>query len=130
MTGLDTSVLLRLLVGEPSDQAKRAQRFLDQLFENGGRAWVSDLVISETYFALQHHYKATKAEALSALRELFEAGEIIGIGAAPEVLKTPNLHSKNPGFVDRLIHADYSKSGGQMASFEKKAGKLEMTEVL
>lgn len=130
MTGLDTSVLLRLLVGHPVEQSEKARSYLDDLFENGERVWVSDLVVSETYFALQHHYNATKREALGALRDLFEAGEIIGIGAAPEVLKTQELHSKNPGFVDRLIHTDYTRSDGTMVTFEKKAGKLERTRVL
>jgi len=130
MTGLDTSVLLRLLVGDPHDQAEKARSFLDRLFEEGERGWVSDLVVSETYFALQYHYKASKKEALEALRDLFAAGEIIGIGAAPEVLKIPNLHSANPGFVDRLIHADYSRSDGAMATFEKKAGRLPRVTVL
>lgn len=130
MIGLDTSVLLRLLVGKPETQAKRAQEFLDQVFVEGQRAWVSDLVVSETYFALQYHYDVPKDIALKTLLELFEAGEIICIGAAHKVLKTPSLHSANPGFVDRLIHADYSRNDGTMATFEKKAARLERATVI
>ena len=130
MIGLDTSVLLRLLVLEPVEQAKRARKFLDTQFEKGERVWVSDLVISETYFALQYHYQVPKREAIQALGKLFESGEVIGVGTAASVLKTPNLHSINPGFVDRMIHADYTRDHGEMATFEKKARGLDRAQVL
>ena len=131
MTGLDTSVVLRLLVGEPVEQAERARRYLDQLFENGDRAWISDLVASEVYFALQFHYSVPKERALDALRSLFESGEIVGIGSAPEILRSARgLGRAGPGFVDRLIHGDYSRNDGEMATFEKAAGRLDRVRVL
>jgi predicted nucleic-acid-binding protein len=125
MTGLDSSVVVRLLIGEPADQADRARLFLDSLFENGEKASVSDLVISEVYFALQHHYKVPKKEAIAALRSFLESKEIVGTGAAPDVLMTKNLASAKPGFVDRLIHEGYRAAGGPMATFEKRSSKLE-----
>jgi hypothetical protein len=39
--GLDTSVVVRLLVGEPADQAELAWRFLAECEANGGAAQVS-----------------------------------------------------------------------------------------
>jgi len=130
MTGLDTSVVIRLLVGEPADQAARAQAFLDELFEAGEKACVCDLVVSEVYFALQYHYEVPKDEALEALRGMFDSGEIIGTGAAPTVLKTKNLAKAKPGFVDRLIHESYRNEESGMATFEKKSRRLENVRVL
>lgn len=57
MVGLDSSVVLRLLIGEPVELAEVAQAFLDELFELGKKAVISDLVVSEVYFALQYHYQ-------------------------------------------------------------------------
>ena len=54
--GLDTSVLLRLLVGEPEKQAKKAVEALDAISEARGKVHVSDLALCETYYALQFHY--------------------------------------------------------------------------
>ena len=54
--GLDTSFLLRLLTGEPESQAEQAVAELDLLREAGQKCAVSDLVISEAYYALQFHY--------------------------------------------------------------------------
>lgn len=130
MIGLDTSVVIRLLVGEPADQTARANELLDELFEDGKRAAVSDLVVSETYFALQHHYKVPKAEALIALKQFLAASEIEASGGVLEVLQTPRLASAKPGFVDRLIHQEYLEAAGEMATFEKSAAKLPSTRAL
>jgi len=60
---------------------------------------------------------------------LAEAG-ITALGSAPSVLATPNLATANPGFVDRLIHAEYTAKAGSMLTFEKKAARLPSVEVL
>ena len=130
MTGLDTSVVVRLLVGEPTAQAERAREFLDHLFISGEQAVVSDLVVSEAYFALQYHYQVPNEKALGALGQMFESGEVVGGGVAPKILKTKNIATANPGFVDRMIHLGYLQDGQEMATFEKKSGRLEGVQVL
>lgn len=122
--------MVRLLIGEPRDQADRARRFLDTLFENGEQAVVSDLVVSEVYFALQHHYRVPKKDALSSLSLFLGSGEVVSAGAAAAVVKTKNLASAKPGFVDRLIHQGYAKESHDMATFEKKSGRLENVRLL
>jgi len=128
--GLDTSVVLHLLIGRPPAQAAVAVAFLDNLQRRGDRAVISDLVISETYFALQFHYQVTKAEALSSLASMLSTGEFHAPGQAGKVLAQPGLATAKPGFVDRLIHAGYAAAGNTMASFEKAAGKLPTVTVL
>ena len=128
--GLDTSVVLRLLTGQPAAQAAAAVAFLDDLQRRGDRPIVSDLVVAETYFALQHHYGVSKADALKALRRLFEDGEIASTGAARDILGSRGLASAKPGFVDRLIHQAYTAGGGRMATFETASAKLGAVTVL
>jgi predicted nucleic-acid-binding protein len=128
--GLDTSVVLRLLVGEPANQAERAWRAVVEVRSGGGEVFVSDLVASEAYFALHHHYAVPKGEALRQLRALFASGELVSEGVAPEVLATPKLASAKPGFVDRMIHAGYLRSLDQTLTFERAAGKLARARVL
>jgi predicted nucleic acid-binding protein len=128
--GLDTSVVLRLLLGQPPDQAARAVAFLDELSRGNHHAAVSDLVVAEVYFALQHHYGVSKHDALTGLRRLFADGEIEPLGAVAEVLSVDGLASAKPGFVDRLIHGAYTGAAYKMVSFEKAAGKLRSVRVL
>ena len=127
--GADTSFLLRLLIGEPKAQAEAAVKELDQRFAKGERLAVLDLVVAETYFALQHHYEVPKQEALDTLKEFLEAPEIVALGVTQTVLAESKLGHANPGFVDRLIHADYLASTAGMLSFEKAARKLPKTQV-
>ena len=127
--GADTSFLLRLLIGEPKAQAEAAVKELDQRFAKGEHLAVSDLVVAETYFALQHHYEVPKQEALDTLKEFLEAPEIVALGVTQTVLAESKLGHANPGFVDRLIHADYLASTAGMLSFEKAARKLPKTQV-
>jgi predicted nucleic acid-binding protein len=128
--GLDTSVVLRLLIGLPEDQAQRAHTYLDGIARRGDQPVVSDLVIAEAYFALQHHYSVPKKEALQALRQMLEAGEIASTGTAADVLSLTNLATAKPGFVDRMIHSAYTADRGAMATFEQAAAKLGSVEVL
>jgi predicted nucleic-acid-binding protein len=128
--GLDTSVLLRLLLGQPADQAARAVAFSDELSRGGHHAVVSDLVVAEAYFALQHHYGVSKQDARMGLRRLFADGEIQPLGAAAEVLAVDGLTSAKPGFVEGLIHGAYAGAADKMATFETAASKLRSVRVL
>jgi predicted nucleic-acid-binding protein len=127
--GLDTSVVVRLLTGDPRDQAEIAAAFLSESHAAGDRLLVTDLVLAEAYFALQTKYRVPKAEALRRLREFVESGEVEA-GVAAGVLQTPNLASAKPGFVDRLIHGAYADGQARLVSFEKSAGKLADARVL
>ena len=127
---LDTSVVLRLLVGQPADQAASAVALLDELARGGHHPILSDLVVSETYFALQHHYGLSKSDSLSGLRRLFADGEIQSAGVAAEVLEIEGLATAILGFVDRLIHGDYAVTADEMVTIEKAAKKLKRVRVL
>lgn len=128
--GLDTSVVLRLLTGTPEPLAQCALREVQRLIKQGDILFVSDLVLTEVYFALQHHYGLPKAEALALLSGFLRERGIKTMGAAVAVLATSNLATANPGFVDRLIHAEYRRHAGEMLTFEKAAGRLPGARVL
>lgn len=128
--GLDTSVILRLLTGEPEEQAKRALNEAQSLIQQGSILLVSDLVVTEVYFALQHHYGMPKSEALTLIAQFLGDKGIQSIGAAATVLAVPNLATAKPGFIDRLIHAEYKLSAPEMLSFEKAAGRLSGVRVI
>ncbi len=129
--GLDTSVVLRLLTGEPDELAKQVVQRIIEMLAKGDSFAVSDLVAAETYYALQFHYKMPKNEALAALILLAKDGSGIRFSVeAEKVLSTPQLAKANPGFVDRLIHAGYQQEGQSMLTCENAAKKLAGVEVV
>lgn len=128
--GLDTSVVLRLLTGEPPELAAHALERYQQGIANGDDFAVSDVVAVETYYALQHHYNKTKEESLAALMA-FSGGE--GISFSPDfmaAIKTPNIHKANPGFVDRMLVSGYTSKSQITLSCEKSFRRLPDTEVI
>lgn len=128
--GLDTSVVLRLLTGQPQEPAERALERYQSGIAAGDSFYVSDIVASETYYAIQHHYGNTKDEALTALKN-FSAGEGISFSRNfAAAINTPNIHKANPGFVDRMLAAGYRDQGQITLSCEKSFSRLQDTEVI
>ena len=103
---------------------------LEALRSVGRRASISDLVVCETYFALQYHYEVPKQLALNKLRVFLESPEIAATGDSFSVLQTPALGRAKPGFVDRVIHAQYLREDAAMLTFEKSAAKLPRAVVI
>ena len=131
IVGLDTSVVVRLLSGHPEDLAVVALRYLRERAQAADRVLVSDWVLAEAYYALQHHYGASKRATLDALRSFLATPGIDGTGEVAGVLATPDLESAKPGFIDRVIHSHYLHSGAEeVVTFEKAAAKLAGVRVL
>lgn len=130
--GLDTSVVLRLLTGEPEPQAERAAQFLVETLDSGDWLIVSDLVIRETYFALHTHYGVPKREAINVLARMLTEGPVQAVDGSPvlDVLKASAQGSQKPGFVDRLIQAQYEALKAETVSFEKASRRLPRTQVM
>ena len=128
---MDTSVVLRLLTGEPAVQARAALGWLREVKASGNTPVISDLVVSEVYFALQHHFGVSKAEALRHLALFLASGDVSADGVAAMVLATPGLATAKPGFVDRMIHKQYLHGGADgMVTFERAARPLQKVVLL
>lgn len=131
IVGLDTSVIVRLLTGEPRDLALAAFGYLLERKKAGDRVLVSDWVVAEAYYAVQYHYGASKKDALAALGDFLASPWVEGTGEAAAVLAIPDLESSKPGFIDRMIHRNYLRSGAEeVATFERAAAKLPQVRVL
>lgn len=129
--GLDTSVVVRLLVGEPKVQATAARDFLARRAAAGGSpSRISDLVVSEAFFALIHHYRVPPAEAVRALNSLFEDPRVAASRLARAVLAVPGVATGRPGLVDRLIHGQYDAEGSGLVTFDRAAGRLPGAQLL
>ena len=108
---LDSSFVIRLLTRDPFPLFERATAFLHQWEEGSPGYLVTDLVLAETYFALQHHYSFSKVDALSSLLALSRYPAICVTPHANGILALPKLSTAKPGFVDRLIHGVSEAAG-------------------
>ena len=129
--GVDTSIVLRVLTGKPESLALVVRARLEELWLDGVVLDVCDLVVSETYFALQHSYRLSKERALNALVKLSVHPGFRLSSHAIAALQTPNLATAKPGFLDRVIHGTYvTDDESVMLTCEKDARKLAGVEVV
>lgn len=123
--GVDTSIVLRVLTGKPESLALAVRTRLEGLWLDGVVLDVCDLVVSETYFALQHSYRLSKESARNALAKFRLSNHVIA------ALQTQNLATVKPGFLDRVIHKTYvTDDESVMLTCEKDARKLGGVEVI
>lgn len=129
--GLDTSIVVRLLIGEPEQQAEAARRLLDERAAGSApAAALSDLVVGESYFALRHHYGVPHARAVAALRALLNDPRVFPTGVARRVFALPPREIAAPGLLDRLIHGDYERAGAILFTFDRRAARLPGARLL
>jgi len=128
--GVDSSVLMRLLTGTPQTPFEQAIAHVAETDTLDQCLLVSNLVVAEAYFACQHHYAMPKQDVLNGLCALLSKPVFAVEPGLIPLLGQVGLARAKPGFIDRLIHLEYSKAGTGLVSFEKSAAKLPGTEIL
>lgn len=129
-SALDTSVVMRLLTGQPLDHASVARNYMAETEQTGAKVFVSNLVVMEAYFACQHHYGMPKDAVLEGLHQLLTLPTFIVHPLLLSLLSQPGLDTAKPGFLDRLIHAEAITAHLPLVTFEKAASRLPKTTVL
>ncbi len=125
--GLDTTVVLRLIVGEPRAQTDLARTRLEDAFARGEPIHVSDLVVAEAYYALRYHYGLDKEVAREKLHAMLSSGVV---SLEPQTSFTALEPARSPGLVDRLIAARYRAQGGVTLTFDRALGRVDDVELL
>ena len=121
--GIDTSILVRLLTGEPSADFEYCVSKLSGLVqETAAEILASNQVIGEAYVAVQHHYGATRADARSGLADVLRSGLVAPLNgrAVIEALEA----SESPGLFDRLIADDYRRAGLETLTLDRRMSDL------
>lgn len=127
MIGLDTSVVVRLLVGVPEAHVEIARDLLNAATTS---VIISDLVVGESYFVLRHHYGVPHPKAIAQLHSLLTDARIAAVGIATDVLARLVADDRQPGVMDRLIHADYDHQTAEMYTFDRDAARLPGARLL
>lgn len=127
--GIDTSILMRLVTGDPPSSFDHCVEALTTLVEDRGHEiFASNQVIGEAYIALQHHYGVTKPEARSALASVLRSGLVSPLGGhhVLEILAAEG----GCGLLDRLIADDYRRAGLATLTLDRKMASLSRTSLL
>ena len=122
MIGLDTSVVLRLLTGQPAKEASVARKRLERAVTEDEEILVTDLVLGEAYFALHYHYGTTKTEARQRILAMLRSN--IVSAHPPEAVHAFEAEG-GAGVLDRLIHERHRNIGATTLTFDKRMASLE-----
>ncbi len=125
--GLDTSVVLRLLTGLPANQSRKAHERLRSAHQRGEKILVTDIVLAEAYFALQHHYGVAKAAARAALHAMATSGVVEVDPPSAVAVLAPATGAR---LVDRLVHARHTGAGATTLTFDRAMAALATAERL
>ena len=121
--GIDTSVLVRLAVGEPARDFQHCLEALRALVEDQGREiFASNQVIGEAYVTIQHHYGVSDADTRTALIDVLTSGLIAPLNGQVVIQALQTRDS--PGLFDRLIAVDYSRAGLETLTLDRRMASL------
>ena len=126
--GIDTSVLVRLVTGQPPDAFSYCVEQLNSLVAGGAEVFASNQVIGETFAAVRHHYGVTKEDACAELRNTLRSGLVAPLNG-PAVMEALS-ESSGPGLFDRLIADDYSRAGLGTLTLDRRMASLSGARLL
>lgn len=124
---LDTSVVVRLLIGEPPDLAALARTRLEQAFDAGESVVVTDVVVAEAFHTVRHHYGIPRNEVREALRAFVSSGLVV---PTPLGMMETLAATDAPGVIDRLIQRRHLDLGTVTLTFDRHFAKLSGVELL
>lgn len=120
MIALDTSVVVRYLVGRPADVALRARSFID----GAERLGLPTLVLLETGHVLGSSYGVKRSDALEILLDFVTLGNLAVLGLPKEVAIQALARARqfeDAPFVDSLIAATAEVAGAEsIATFDRQ----------
>lgn len=76
MLGIDTNVVIRLIISDDAEQTRRARKLVEQTLSHDEPVLVSLLVLLESEWVLRSRYGFNREALLSIFRALLEAREL------------------------------------------------------
>jgi predicted nucleic-acid-binding protein len=126
MLAVDTNVLVRLLARDDAEQVNAAEAFISR------GAWVSHLVLAETFWVLDSVYDLSRAQIATAVEMLLNHREL-SLQDAHVVTAALGHYRRRSGveFSDCLV-LEIARQAGHLpvATFDRDFAKLESVQRL
>jgi len=131
MIGIDTDVLLRLLVRDLDAQVRAAEKLIATHCSSDEPGYVSRLVIVEIVWALKGFYGYDRSQIAASIRALLNVSEL-EVESADEIhAALADYESSATGFVDCLLARTNATIGcDHTVTFDRKTAKLNGFKLL
>ena len=131
MIGIDTNVLLRLLLDDDPSQVRRARHAASSAEAAGHPVFVNDVVLTEAVWTLGSRYEATKSEVIETLRSLLDNARLAFENRSVLSEAVSAFESSSAGFADCLIIAKNAAAGcSHTATFDRALRPFEHARIL
>jgi predicted nucleic-acid-binding protein len=126
MIGLDTNILVRLLVGDDAGQTAQARKFVDSNCSREAPGFINCIVLIELVWVLAKPFRYSRSQIAHVLESLLTGDDRVidrhdEVRAALEDYKAGRLD-----FVDALIlHINRAHGCDATATFDRKAARLD-----
>lgn len=130
MIGLDTNILVRLLVEDDPAQTRLVNRFMQNLTADRP-AFLSLIVLMELYWVLSTRYAIPRAQLLEVIRSLLALADLTVERREMVVEAITITERSRADFSDILIALQNEMAGcHHTITFDRKAAKLPQMRLL
>jgi predicted nucleic-acid-binding protein len=128
--GVDTNVIVRLLVADDEKQADAASRYLKEHCSDEP-ALLSDIVLVECAWVLEDLYEYSRAQIGEAIDGLLATAQLRAADASAVGAALQRFRSSSADFADCLLGVNNVGAGCEYtATFDRKASKLPEFQLL
>lgn len=120
MIALDSNVLLRFLLKDEPEQARKAKSLIDRLDRSDERALVSDVVLCEVVWVLTRTHGYRRASISAVVRQLLAARQLTFDSSDRLLRSVQAFESGKGGFADYVIR-EHARNAGcrDVRTFDK-----------
>ena len=131
MIGIDTNMLLRLIVADEQQQAVAARDFIQENCSSEEPGFVSDIVLVELVWTLARVYGYTRARIADAVEQILETAQL-DVESSTDVAAAVRTFREGPAnFADCLLGRTNLTAGcTHTITFDRKAAKLKEFKLL
>ncbi len=125
MIGLDTNVLVRLLVADDPDQTARAQRFIAARCTRKSPGFINCIVLAELVWVLARAYGYSRASIADVVEDLLSGDDRVVEHHDEVRAALADYRSRRVDFIDAVIFRINRARGCEAtATFDQRAAKL------
>jgi predicted nucleic-acid-binding protein len=131
MIGVDTNVIVRLLVVDDEKQAAAASRYLKTHCSSDDPALLSDIVLVECAWVLEDIYEYSRDQIGDAIDGLLATAQLRAADASAINTAVQRFRTSSADFADCLLGVSNLSAGCEYtATLDRKASKLPEFQLL
>jgi predicted nucleic-acid-binding protein len=131
MIGIDSNILVRLIVADEPKQVAIARDFIHDHCTPDDPGYISNVVLAEVVWILARGYKYSRGEIADAIERIMETAQLQVESPTDVASALADYRSGPAGFTDCFIgHLNRTADCTHTVTFDRKAAKLKGFELL